>query len=279
MDSKLAAAETQGLKDCGYLLQITCRRRLLSASHSHDFYEIVYLIEGQCTEVINEIPYSLCQDHVTILRPGDSHAFAMQSEDANLLALSVVESEVQRFIEAYGESLRRILAPTARPPVYTLNASQRLELMSEYERVATINDDRKIVHYKIILGKLIHFLLSYSEVLSGESPKNLFLTKINGIHTFENIAEGVPALIRLSNFSPAQLGRLMQKYMGTTPHRYIFALRMNMAHELIRNSTLSLETISEKVGYASFSHFNQAFKRAFGISSAKLRKQSSIKTI
>ncbi len=274
MEARLTTEDCKDLRESHYLLQITNRRALLRSVHSHDFYEIIYLLDGQCTEKINDVDFLLRQDDVTILRPNDTHAFTSQSADANLLGLSVAEPEMRKFVEAYG--LEKMLG---QPPFFTLALEQRYALLAEYEKLATMEPSRRGARYKIILGLFVHFFLSKAEISLGESPPDMFLRRISEIHSFENIAAGVPALVRLSGFSPAQLGRLMKQHFGVTPHQYIFRLRMDAAYELVRNSSLALETISEKVGYGSFSHFNQIFKRCFKISPAKLRKQSELRTV
>ncbi|MDD5604208.1 MAG: helix-turn-helix transcriptional regulator, partial [Eubacteriales bacterium] len=194
-------------------------------------------------------------------------------------ALSVTEPEMQRFMEAYGEKLRRTICDTEYPHVISLSGRQRYELMTEYEKTKILDVNQKVVHYKIMLGKLLHYIMLSPELSSIEALPNLFLEKINEFHTTENIAQGVPALVRLTNYSPAQLGRLMKKYLGMTPHKYVFTMRMNMAYSLVSNSSLSIEAISERVGYASFSHFNQAFKRKYKITPSKLRKRLDVRTV
>ena len=267
------------LRETNYILQRTNGRKLLSSPHRHDFYEIIYMIAGTCTQVINEESITFTRNKAVILRPGDIHAFSSQSEHADLLALSVCGEEMDKFISAYGDGLKEKLYDADSAPVFTLTDDQRYELLSEYDRVAFVSSERRILHDKIILGKIIHAFLSGTDAGNAVVAPGRFSEAIRQMRMFDNIAEGMPALIRLSNFSPAQLSRLMKKYAGITPHQFIFNLKMNGAYELLRNSTLDLESISEKVGYASFSHFNKAFKAKFGISPAKLRKEYDLKII
>jgi AraC family transcriptional regulator len=65
--------------------------------------------------------------------------------------------------------------------------------------------------------------------------------------------------------SPFHFARLFKKLMGTSPHSYLAALRINRAQLLLADPNLSITEVSARVGYASSSHFTRAFRNATGL--------------
>ena len=71
--------------------------------------------------------------------------------------------------------------------------------------------------------------------------------------------------------SAPYLTRLFREHAGTTPSKYLFDYRMQMARKLLLDSQLSIKEISGRVGYSDPFHFSKSFKAAFGISPAQFR--------
>ena len=131
-----------------------------------------------------------------------------------------------------------------------------------------------ILYLKAIITDIFNYLIE-TFVIYEMPEKNIplkFTDAVNGMKNVDCIAEGLPALVRLSCYSHTQLCRLMKKYYGVSPKDYIFKLRMEYAYNMIKHSDLDFETIAEKIGYNSYSHFIIAFTKNYGISPSKLRK-------
>ena len=56
--------------------------------------------------------------------------------------------------------------------------------------------------------------------------------------------------------------RRFKKATGETPLSYLQRVRIETAKELLRNTTLSIEQVSYRIGYEDSSYFNRLFKRA-----------------
>ena len=86
-------------------------------------------------------------------------------------------------------------------------------------------------------------------------------------------------IITLSGYSKTHLTRLMRKYYGVSVHEFIRDARLEAAYNSLVLTSLYPEDISEELGYSSFSHFQQIFKKKYGITPAMLRKKYSSITI
>jgi AraC family transcriptional regulator len=88
--------------------------------------------------------------------------------------------------------------------------------------------------------------------------------------------DGGPTLTAMADavgYSRAQFVRLFHRSTGTTPHRYVMQQRLARAQHLILNSALPLAEVAWSTGFASQSHLNGAFARAFGSTPGAARRQ------
>jgi AraC family transcriptional activator of mtrCDE len=73
--------------------------------------------------------------------------------------------------------------------------------------------------------------------------------------------------------SRATFIRHFEKSFKRTPMDYLRDVRLRRAAQLLQVSSLPVDSIAGKVGYASRSHFTKAFHNQFGVSPADFRKQ------
>lgn len=76
--------------------------------------------------------------------------------------------------------------------------------------------------------------------------------------------------------SRRQLQRLFQRYLSCTPSRYHLQVRLKRARELLRQTSLCLEEITESTGFVSRSHFSKRYKECYGHSPGCGRQQDSL---
>lgn len=74
-------------------------------------------------------------------------------------------------------------------------------------------------------------------------------------------------------FSSAYLTKLFNKYIGDTPLKYLTDIRIHEAKHLLRNTTLPIREIGEKVGYPDQFHFSKTFRRLTGQNPTAYRKE------
>lgn len=73
--------------------------------------------------------------------------------------------------------------------------------------------------------------------------------------------------------SPRHISRLFRNTFGTTVHRYIVKQRIKQAKALLSGKRLPLVDISERLGFASQSHFTDVFRKTTGISPGRYRQE------
>jgi Transcriptional regulator containing an amidase domain and an AraC-type DNA-binding HTH domain len=79
-------------------------------------------------------------------------------------------------------------------------------------------------------------------------------------------------LANLLGVSVRQMERIILQYYGMTFNEVIIKTRLQIAKDLLQNTTLSLEEITFKIGFSSPSHFSKVFKEHEGISPSEYKK-------
>jgi AraC family transcriptional activator of mtrCDE len=85
-------------------------------------------------------------------------------------------------------------------------------------------------------------------------------------------AWSLPDLARLCNMSRATLARQFQEKLGRSASDLLADIRMTLAANELRNSSLSTGAVAEAVGYQSEAAFQRAFKSHMGATPAQWRK-------
>src|SRR6516225_1119700 len=85
-------------------------------------------------------------------------------------------------------------------------------------------------------------------------------------------AWSLPDLARLCNMSRATLARQFQEKVGRSASDLLTDIRMTLAANELRKSSLSTGAVAETVGYQSEAAFQRAFKSYMGVTPAQWRK-------
>ena len=84
----------------------------------------------------------------------------------------------------------------------------------------------------------------------------------------------VEQLASLYGTSTVHFRRTFSRLYHTSPMKFITALRLSKARELLLNTDLPVGDICTRCGYTSLYYFDRVFKREFGTQPLQLRKQS-----
>ncbi len=71
------------------------------------------------------------------------------------------------------------------------------------------------------------------------------------------------AICRKLGMSVVNFQHLFKRELKISPHRYILNRRLAYAHDLLKNSSLSIEEIAEKAGFANRYQFTRSFTRLY----------------
>ncbi len=79
-------------------------------------------------------------------------------------------------------------------------------------------------------------------------------------------------IAKAANISRSEAGRCFRKYMGCSPIDALIGHRLQTAHRLLGEKTLSLGEICFACGFHSVNYFSRQFKKAYGYTPGQMRK-------
>lgn len=123
----------------------------------------------------------------------------------------------------------------------------------------------------LLLHRYIHALSAF--LGSAASCQSRAITMKNFIEqnvarplTIDDIAGCVP-------LSRSRAIYLFRESYSVTPYRYYLNLRLDLARSLLERTVLSIQEISDRLGFVDYHHFSSFFKKECGMSPTSYRKQ------
>ena len=92
------------------------------------------------------------------------------------------------------------------------------------------------------------------------------------IHTHIRYDLSVEKLAAMEYLGVSSYRRLFRECTGASPVEYIIGLRMERAKDLLRHTDMSIDKISEGVGYVDRHYFQNTFKRCVGMTPTEYRR-------
>ena len=251
-----------------YIFQKVTDRRLTAIPHSHDFYEVIWLMGGTVTQVVEGRECFMQGGEAMILRPGETHYFLSQEEGICLLSLSVRSEEFLQMASAYAPTLGAHIA-----------AHEGLVRFAVSDLPAEV-----VGESEFDCKYLLSFLLRACIEGTGFTEKRQKTPSPIGdlaakMQEGDHLRQGIAAAIALSHYSQSHLSRLIRAHYGMGLKEWINDLRLVAAYRELILGDMTVVQIAMLVGFSSLGHFNKIFKRKFGITPAAARRQRRIFTV
>ena len=251
-------------------------------SHSKNAFELHYVTAGKAFVVLENQTFPLSPGVLYITGPNIAHEqIPDESESLTEFGLFFLISESEsnspladQFIKHdlwLGDAGKEIDAlaqailweKTNQKPGYRQKIPLLLaELMIECVR--NFVSDGKIYDNKLPVpsNKLsVHLLQEENTLLVIDE---IFLCRYADI-TLEQLADSI-------GLSTRQAQRLLEKNYNKSFSSMKLEARMAAAETLLRNSSLKITEISNRIGYSSIEHFSNAFKKFYKVSPGQYRK-------
>ncbi|AFC30819.1 AraC family transcriptional regulator [Paenibacillus mucilaginosus 3016] len=248
-------------------------------SHTHDYYEIYYLMSGRRRLYIGNQCYSLKKGSLAFIPKNVPHKTMTASPPEH-------ERLVIYFHDAYIDSAVKeqpdLLLPfSGQEPVLELNQQEQafvenllLQMINEYS-----DKDRRgrALYFKSLLTQLLLFAGRKQPDGSTEElkPVNPSIREIVQ-HCNDHFREPMTLGQIAGRFflSPSYVSRLLKKYTGHSFPEYLNTLRIRESQRLLRETGLKMIEIAEQVGYLNITHFNKNFKLITGMSPLQYKKMA-----
>lgn len=114
-----------------------------------------------------------------------------------------------------------------------------------------------------------------TESLSGGQAQRLQAAAAHIHEHFHDPDLSVEQLAELCQSSTVHFRRTFAQLYRTSPRKYITALRLSKARELLQSTDLPVGEICTQCGYTSVYYFDRVFKKEFGMQPLQFRRQAT----
>lgn len=265
-------------------IQITRHCRYMPPHmHSHEHFGIIYVVQGICRHQIGDGMVTMQEGDLCLLSPHTIHSVYAGADDIVLCILFGA-----RMIESFFSSAPHgsdTLTDFLRNSVFLENyasyllfhtkgdsevRSQILDMYME-ELQADAYTDRIIAHMLMVL--FIRLVRKYKPtsrdalhaIAGGDTSRILRYVQ-------ENYASAsLEELAGLLNYSVPYCSKYVRMSTGLSFSALLRRVRLQKAIDYLQNTDLSVDRISERIGYANPENFMRMFKKEYGISPSQYR--------
>lgn len=124
----------------------------------------------------------------------------------------------------------------------------------------------------VLLGELSD-IVHHTAVRRGDNPTASRTVQTLKRYIHENYSEKInlEQLARQVHLSPYHMSRVFKKETGIAPIQYVMSYRVEVSKQYLLTSADTMESIAERVGYESETHFQHIFRRLTGSTPGQYR--------
>ena len=235
--------------------------------HCNAENELFIVLSGSCHMDIEDKEFFLEKGDSILVPQGKFHSTPSVSEDfVNFVLPFSVEYKKDSSSEPRFFEVQRIFFDEKIPEIC-------LGIRKEVSEKKPFWFESVEARYFIILSELFRSISGEKRSLDLSRTSRGRLDIIDDFFEKSAVSDGTATdLAKAVHLSPRQISRTLIKNYGMNFSEKKHRARMDRAAYLLRTTALSVSKISEEVGYISENSFFKAFKRLYGTTPAKYRK-------
>ena len=238
--------------------------------HSHDFYELVYVCQGSCTQYMNgeREPVVMKPAEACLLAPGTLHALKEASPDDLILKFIIPEKDMLKLWE--GES-NTFVQKRSGLHFFRLQSDRRLHfemLLTMFLEELYYGDkswNPAVLHYLSLL-----FILLFRDC--GEPVDELLYERVSMYVRSDLKAASLTGFAEAEGYSSGHISRMLRERTGSSFKDIVQRIRVEEGARLLAETNISVEQIAEMLGYANTSGFYKRFMHIYGLTPGAYRK-------
>lgn len=240
-----------------------------SAPHIHDMCEIYVNLEGNVSFIVEKNIYAIKPGDIIIVKPYEYHHCIYHDDSDHLHYWIMFSADENPELFDFFINKSRGTDNLIRLPADILE-----RFLALCEKMTMINPSYEISVLAVFFEIISHIAKGLDRYNVREANENLpqsvkdILSYINkNYDSIKNINELVSKL----DISITTLERYFKKYLSMTPKRYLEDRKLSQACMLLRQNYSVTDACFES-GFDDYSHFIAIFKKNFGITPLKYKK-------
>lgn len=253
--------------------------------HLHDCFEINFVFQGECELTFLDEKRILKKGDFCILSPYTNHNVTLLSKDSYIFPIYIKEQAFSKTFfsllsndDLLSDFFKKILSDTSEPNylLFQTNASYEVRDIMKHLFLENFRYDKYVEHCNIswlnlLFTNILRDYQTYSQFSSYQArPDYAPILRYIQSH-YDTIT--LPKLADIFHYSPPYLSKIIKTSTGKNFKQIVTGLKIRKALYYLEETDLSIEDISDKVGYSSADHFYHVFRKLHGKSPQQYRAQ------
>lgn len=257
--------------------------------HSHDYFELFYVLTGSCRHTINNVTSILNEGTLFFIAPYTNHSIGVFDDDSIVMNILIKKNFFKDFFLSI-ISIENIISEFFLSNIFS---QKKIESLIFYD----IGEDLKAIikemlneqnssndYYSDILNHLL--VLFFFKLL--RSNKNYcdikIISKLDSDRALKMLAYiydnynqvTLESLSTEFNYSVEHCSRIIKKELGKTFSTLVKEIRLSKAKDYLLYTPMSVESICYEVGYDSLSSFQRLFKKYYNLTPGLYREKNQL---
>lgn len=256
-------------------------------AHKHTFFEMVYVINGQCHQCINGHELNLSSGQLCIIAPLVTHSIGV-FDDSIVLNIIVRRKTFENVFYTLLQNSNKITSFVNQSLYLYQQANYLIADTHEDEEILKLilalydQHEEENLHYDLVLNTQLMYILSLI-LQRYEDTIDLPQKPFHGNKTLLDIVSYVEEHFKTIslqevathfNYSPSYVSRLIKKETGISFKEITLNIKFDRARGLLETTNKSIEEIASLVGFENSENFYRLFKKTFSMTPGQYRKQS-----
>lgn len=240
------------------------------------FYHLCIVLKGNFTYIVNGQEVQVSEGDALLLPPGTDRGRLFHKDAADHIVFNFKlkkENELTSHIlfkNAVDSYIRNLL--DSHPCKYYNDLSHNYNFYIKKSLI--IDNSRELAKTKAILHNHLNaILITLFDTLNPQTQNRYVNSILKYINDNITTPLSLTDVCQAVHLSKEYVARVFKKEMGITVTEYIIQQKLNLAKDMLSSDEISLKDISEKLGYQDYNYFSRLFKRYYGISPIKMKKE------
>ena len=246
--------------------------------HDHEFYELVLTISGNVIHEINGVRSQLPEHTLILVRPSDVHRFVDEGQGEfsylNLAFTANTFDDIAKYLKA--EKSMGEIAASEYPVSVELSEKQGSSVKNQFMRLMgeSMVPNPRAYSRALIASVLSKYFLNVFDTVKSEHIPQWFGALCAEMNKIENLSLKAEEMSGISGKCYSHICYCFQKYLNTTPTKYINEIKLKYAKNMILHTNMTVLEIACECGFENMGYFHKLFKQKYGSSPGKLRKDT-----
>ena len=241
--------------------------------HRHDFFYILALEKGDGNHDIDFTPYTVCDNSIFFMRPGQVHRLVLKAESTGYLMQFRDD-----FYFPHDKASNQLLRKASKMNHYQFEANRFQKLLTLLTYISLEYADKQEGYRDVIQANMIILFIELVRQYSSSASENANLYMQERLeellalietHVFHH--KQVSEYAAMMNLSTYQLSAITREMLGKTCSEIINEHLILEAKRYLLATPNQINQIADHLGYEDVSYFIRFFKKHTGYSPEAFR--------